>query len=46
MLYKLGTDNFPSEDVALFSLIVIVLESSSFVFVWLCIVLRCIVAIV
>ena len=30
-----------SKDVALLSLIVIVLQSSSFVFVWLCIVLRC-----
>ena len=30
-----------SRDVALLSLIVIVIQSSSFVFVWLCIVLRC-----
>ena len=30
-----------SKDVALLSLIVIVLQSSSFVFAWLCIVLRC-----
>ena len=30
-----------SKDVALLSLIVIVQQSSSFVFVWLCIVLRC-----
>ena len=30
-----------SKDIALLSLIVIVLQSSSFVFAWLCIVLRC-----
>ena len=32
---------FISKDVALLSVIVIVLQSSSLVFVWLCIVLRC-----
>ena len=32
---------FCSKDVALLSLIVILLQSSSFVFAWLCIVLRC-----
>ena len=30
-----------SKDVSLFALIVIVLQSSYFVFAWLCIVLRC-----
>ena len=40
-LFGLTNPVFYSKVVALLSLVVIVLQSSSFVFVWLCIVLRC-----